>query len=381
MDKHIPTVELLKKLVSICSITGQEEKIAQYIFELLRSAKDTKVTMQKVSDNRFNIVAKKGKAKNNILLYGHLDTVPVCDGWTKDPLKPKIVKDKLFGLGAFDMKGGVAALLETFTKADADNISLTLALTVDEEEMGRGCEVFLKSYDFKNTLCAIICEPGFIHGLQGIVTGRSGYGFMEIEITQPSKHFIYYEKSSDMALVFARATQIIDSFSHIGDDGAKQFLNLRDMKIDCKGMSLPEKLTAKYECSILPPNDGWSLATKIEKAVNDAIDKEFGLDITIEVAFHTGASIYYAPYKHSTDTPQYSALAQSVEKHTGKKAIPYSRSSVSDENLLSAHGIYTLGIGPVGGNAHAADEWVSISSVDMLSDILTHTIKELDGNI
>ncbi|MFO0703657.1 MAG: M20 family metallopeptidase [Patescibacteria group bacterium] len=380
MELHIPTVELLKKLVSINSITGNEENIAKYIFEILKSTKETKVTMQKVDEQRFNVIAKRGEGSKNILLYGHMDTVAICDGWTKEPHKPKVIGDKLYGLGAYDMKGGVAALLESFSKSKLENISLTLALTVDEEEFGKGCEVFLKSYDFKNTIAGICCEPGFQHGLQGIVTGRSGWGVMELEITQPSKHFVHYDRKIDMALIFAKVTQIIDSYSRFEKNGGKQFLSLRSIDMDCKGMSVAERLLAKYECSILPPDDGWSLATKIEKSINEAIDKEFDLSIAIDVVFKTGAETYYAPYSHGTDNKVFSALSRSVKENTGKDAIPYLRPSVSDENILAAHGIYTLGIGPTGANAHAADEWVSISSVEKLSEILKATLEKVDKN-
>ena len=378
MDLHIPTVELLKKLIAIDSVTGHEESIARYIYDLLRSTRDTKVTLQKVAESRYNVIAQKGTGSKNILLYGHLDTVPVCDGWTKEPHKPKVVHDRCYGLGAYDMKGGVAALLEAFSVARPEHITLTLALTVDEENMGKGCEVFLKSYDFKNTLCTLCCEPGFKHGLNGITTGRSGWGIMELEITQPSKHFIQYDRTCDMALVFARATQVIDGFATATTDGGKQFMSLRSVDMDCKGMSIAEKLLATYECSILPPDDGWSLATKIEKTLNDVLDKEFSLDIALEVTFKTGANTYYAPFKQNIEHPVYEALSTSVQSITKHAAIPYFRPSVSDENIIAAHGIYTLGIGPEGDHAHGADEWVSVKSVEALSHILQNTIRVVD---
>jgi len=365
--------------VAIRSVTGEEENIAKFCVDLLRTIPDTKVSIEKVEDKRFNVLAVRGVNKaQNVLLYGHIDTVPVTDGWKHDPFGAKIVGDKLYGLGSFDMKGGVAAILDAFAAVEPKNISVTLAFTVDEEAVGKGCEVFLKSYDFKNTICAICCEPGFGYGLQGIVTGRSGWGVMEIEITQPSKHFIQYSKSSDMALVFAKVTEVVDSFSRFESDGGKQFLSLAAIDMDCKGMSLAEKLFAKYECSILLPDDGWSLATKIEKKLNEVLDKEFSQDIAVDVVFKTGAQTYYSPYKQDTNNIGYKSLAKAIKTITKKEATPYFRPSVSDENILAAHGIYTLGIGPSGDNAHGADEWVSISSVEDLGKILTKTITDID---
>jgi acetylornithine deacetylase/succinyl-diaminopimelate desuccinylase-like protein len=77
-------------------------------------------------------------------------------------------------------------------------------------------------------------------------------------------------------------------------------------------------------------------------------------------------------YEVDSDNLYLKTLKKSVLKVTKKTVIPYFRSSVADENIFGAKGITTLGIGPCGGNAHAANEWVSIASVNKLSHILSH---------
>jgi di/tripeptidase len=53
---------------------------------------------------------------------------------------------------------------------------------------------------------------------------------------------------------------------------------------------------------------------------------------------------------------------------------------VADENIFGAKKITTLGIGPIGGNTHAPNEWVSISSMEKLQKILMDFLTQIDIN-
>ena len=80
----------------------------------------------------------KGKEEGlKILLNGHLDTVTLSQGWTKDPFKATIEGDRLYGLGALDMKGGSAAIMLAL-KAFLQNVKdfkgeIVYTLVSDEE--------------------------------------------------------------------------------------------------------------------------------------------------------------------------------------------------------------------------------------------------------
>ena len=89
------------------------------------------------SGERTNLVATRETGKPVCGLYYHVDTVPVAPGWSRDPLKLTVEGDRLFGLGAADMKGTIAATLLALRAAKKCGLPLyydpMLLLCTDEE--------------------------------------------------------------------------------------------------------------------------------------------------------------------------------------------------------------------------------------------------------
>jgi len=89
------------------------------------------------SGERTNLVATRETGKPVCGLYYHVDTVPVAPGWTRDPLRLTVEGDDLFGLGAADMKGTIAATLLALRAAKVCGVPLAydpmLLLCTDEE--------------------------------------------------------------------------------------------------------------------------------------------------------------------------------------------------------------------------------------------------------
>ena len=89
------------------------------------------------SGQRTNLVATRERGKPVCSLYYHVDTVPVAPGWVRDPLSLTIESDSLYGLGAADMKGTIAATLLALRAAETCGVPLaydpTLLLCTDEE--------------------------------------------------------------------------------------------------------------------------------------------------------------------------------------------------------------------------------------------------------
>lgn len=86
---------------------------------------------------RVNLIAERSGGKPVCGLYYHVDTVPTAPGWQQDPLRLRREGERLFGLGAADMKGTIAATLLALRAADACGVALAydpmLLLCTDEE--------------------------------------------------------------------------------------------------------------------------------------------------------------------------------------------------------------------------------------------------------
>jgi acetylornithine deacetylase len=101
---------LLHRLMDIYSPSGKEEEILAYLHGHLKR-KGLSVIRQEVDDSRYNLIVVPPEGEARLALVGHLDTVVAYDleqyGYEEED-------DLIIGLGAADMKGGCAAMVEAY---------------------------------------------------------------------------------------------------------------------------------------------------------------------------------------------------------------------------------------------------------------------------
>ena len=93
-------------LVSIRSVTGEEAALSQYIYDTL-----TRAGVAVRRDDEGNVTAEVGGGDRLLVVNGHMDTVPPVPGWTSDPFAPRVENGRVIGLGASDMKAGLACMI------------------------------------------------------------------------------------------------------------------------------------------------------------------------------------------------------------------------------------------------------------------------------
>ena len=147
--------KLLKNLVEIPSISGQERRIARFVFDYLKN-KGLKPKL--LLGN--NVYCEIGKGKRVLLLNSHLDTVPSSPSWTLKPFEAKIINGKIYGLGVADTKGNLAAMMEVMVDlqrlGEKLNGKVIFIATEREENWGSGMENLAKKIKFD---AAVIGEP------------------------------------------------------------------------------------------------------------------------------------------------------------------------------------------------------------------------------
>src|SRR5258708_16375692 len=137
------------------------------------------VKRQTVAAKGFNILAEEGRGRS-LLLFGHTDTVPRHEAWRTDPFTLTKKSDRLYGLGAWDMKGGIAAILASLDGFEPKNFTLKIAFVADEENFSLGMHTLVKSGWLHGVYGAISPEPGFKYGLKGVTVGRTGRSVYQI---------------------------------------------------------------------------------------------------------------------------------------------------------------------------------------------------------
>ncbi|MDM7275173.1 MAG: M20 family metallopeptidase [Thermoprotei archaeon] len=187
------SIEVLSRLIAIPTVSpagehydeaskllARELENLKFNVEVIRVPEDYQKTHcpQAGSNPRFIVYGVYGEGVKRLHFNGHYDVVPGGTGWTvTEPFKPLVKDGKLYGRGAIDMKGGIAAVLGAFKLLRDSGISPNLALEaafVPDEEIGGKCGT---GYLVESVAGApdyvIIPEPSGLsnpwHGHRGIV--------------------------------------------------------------------------------------------------------------------------------------------------------------------------------------------------------------------
>jgi len=185
------TITLLRRLIGIESSNppGNEDRIAAFAKAYLsqHGIEAIRVPLEK---GRSSLVARiPGEEKGSVILCGHLDTVSTDEKkWRNAPLKARIKDNRLWGLGAADMKGGLAAIMEIAVQLVRQNVvparDLVLVLSADEERAYRGAATVVASGLINDAELLIIAEPTAGH----VYTGQKGELWVKITFNGQAAH-------------------------------------------------------------------------------------------------------------------------------------------------------------------------------------------------
>ncbi len=298
-------------------------------------------------------------------------------GWTREPFRLTIEGDKGYGLGAYDMKGGLAVAIKTFLEFEPKNIGLKLLLCVDEENISRGGHKLVNSEYIRNVECVLSSEPAFSYGINGIVTGRIGRAVFEIDIESPSKHFMFYEIKSDIISAFSQFALELNNLLKI-DGEKRQFAFVRNIHAESIGMSTPGKISAEIDCAILPPMTNDKMLQELNRLLKKILETQIDDNVSGQVKFKERETPFLSCYEIDSKDKYLIEMSKSIKLITGNNAQPYFRSSVADENIFGSMGIPVIGVGPTGDGAHSRDEYVNLPSLFDLKKIYTEFLRSAD---
>ncbi|MDE2491576.1 MAG: M20/M25/M40 family metallo-hydrolase [Elusimicrobia bacterium] len=172
--------DLLRELVRIPSPSGREDAAAARVEGALRE-----LGLAPERRGRNVTAALDGGEGPLLLLNSHLDTVPVGEGWTREPLAGALEDGRIYGRGANDAKGCVVAMMLGAARAfatDAPKGRVLFAATCEEEVLGQGLETLLP--ELPRPDAAVVGEPT---GLAPAVA-QKGLLLLEVEARGRSAH-------------------------------------------------------------------------------------------------------------------------------------------------------------------------------------------------
>ena len=228
-------IELTKKLIEIESVSGDETEILEFLADFLRENstevwqnKDFAAGVLRIRTNG-NEFSKSSRA---IILTGHIDTVSAGDlrAWNKSPWEATEINGKIIGLGASDMKGGLAAQFIAgleFVKENnfESNFDLWLVAVSNEEIDGRGSRNFVKwlngqkEFDYSEFF-GVIAEPT---NCENIEIGHRGNRFVRLKFKGESGHASQQANFQKSAL--SKASFFLSRIDDIFENWQESFSN------------------------------------------------------------------------------------------------------------------------------------------------------------
>ncbi len=107
------------------------------------------------SEDKSAIFARSGR--EGVVLSGHLDTVPIGNGWSKE--QGEVVGGRMFGRGAADMKAGCAAILLAAEELAGTDVPFSVCLTLDEEISMDGAKAVAHAHELGDAPAVVVAEP------------------------------------------------------------------------------------------------------------------------------------------------------------------------------------------------------------------------------
>ncbi|UIP92269.1 succinyl-diaminopimelate desuccinylase [Wolbachia endosymbiont of Anopheles demeilloni] len=196
----IDPVELTKKLISFKSITPKDDGAIEHIAAILKKS-GFECEILEFGDKVKNLYAKYINGVPNLCFAGHVDVVPPGElkDWISDPFKPEIRDGMLYGRGAADMKGGVAAFIAAIVDSIAGKFRfsgsisalITSAEESTEEHGTKAVLEWMKSKQKKIDFC-IVGEPTSSEKLgDTIKIGRRGSATFKLICHGKQGHVAY----------------------------------------------------------------------------------------------------------------------------------------------------------------------------------------------
>lgn len=386
------TTKLLTDLVRIESPYFKEDKVMEYTQEWLTSnglnCEVHKYHEEKVTGFKGKnlVVRLKGNTDGpTICLNGHLDTVQLCNGWTVNP-KGEIREDRLYGVGALDMKSGCAATmmaLKAFNEDYKDKFRgkiISTYVSVEEGPYGMGTNALIEDGYLKDIDLSIITEPsaGFTgNPFPDLCLGaRGGYG-LEIEFFGASAHAATPEKGISAATAAAAVIGELENIEYIVDDHlGKGSACVVAMESDGGACSVPDYAKIKLFWHIVVGENEQTIIEQIEKAIKRANIK-CRYKINFREAPSEGAK-GFMPFTVDAKETMTALFIDTIQNVCEKKPTLSYFQSIGDFNYLGSRlGAPALIFGASGGNFHGSDEYVDLESVAKTAEVIYEFLKRI----
>lgn len=357
---------LTRELIARESITPADAGCLDLIGERLSAAG---MAIERLDDGDVsNLLARHGSGSPHLMLVGHTDVVPTgpLEKWTSPPFEPQVRDGFLFGRGAADMKGSVAAFvvaIERYLSHNPDHPgTLSLVLTSDEEGPARhGVRSVVEVLAERGQLpdACLVGEPSSRERLgDHIRIGRRGSIQARLVVRGRQGHTAYADPDDNPV---HRAAPVIAALAGMAfDDGDDYFpptrLQISNVRAGTGADNVtPGELELMFNLRNNPNSPPEQLEQRIQDAIRELDPGDWSLDWRI-----SGES--FGP----ATGPLPEIVATTCRARLGIEPVADTGGGTSDGRFFGPRGIPVVELGPVNRTIHQVDECVRIADLESL---------------
>jgi acetylornithine deacetylase/succinyl-diaminopimelate desuccinylase family protein len=359
------TLHILEDMIRINSTVGREGELAEYLCSRLE-ALGLVCERHEVEPGRSNVYARlQGHGPGRRLNFnGHTDTVPVCEGWDSDPFTPLLQEGRLYGLGACDMKGGMAcclAMLKAFVESGYPfQGELSFSAVVDEEAYSKGARAMLAT-DLAGCDAIVLAEPYSGDEGKPIPLGITGKVLYDLTVKGHAAHGFSPHLGVNAVEEAARIVTALDQLPmrEHPDFGRGNTCTLKiEGGYQVYSVVVPDRCHVEINRLLVP---GETTTTAIE----DMEELVRSLDLKAEVEVHTKPP-RYEPFLMGRDEPIVQVFQGVYREVMGAEPVFVYSPGITDANVFGERSIPCLHLGPARGNVHQPNEYVSLEWLEIL---------------
>jgi succinyl-diaminopimelate desuccinylase len=296
-----------------------------------------------------------------VVLHGHIDVVPGLAG----QFEPKVEGDKLYGRGAYDMKGALAAMmLSTAAMCEQDAVRVRLGIVGDEEsevEVERGSD-HLVDDGFTGDF-AITGEPTDLHiGVEakGVLALR-----VEVGVAAHGATPWLGDNAVLRAIEVFRSIESLPFARHSSELFDRPSINLGRILGGDALNKVPDRCMIDVDIRYLPDQDPAALLEQVRGIPGTEVEQLFTRP----------------PAVVDRDLPYVRALRDAAASHHDGEPMSVGRDGASDAVSFLRVGVPAVEFGPIGEGHHGPGEWVSVSSLHAYRQALDTFLRSLPAQL
>lgn len=358
-------LDLTLDLIARQSVTPDDAGCQDVIVERLAKAGCT-VQRLDFGDVK-NVFVSHGQGSPVLLLLGHTDVVPPGElsDWQSHPFQPDIRDGVLYGRGAADMKGSVAAFVVAMEQLIAEhpghNGTLALLLTSDEEGVAidgvRRVAEHFKSTGQKIDYC-ITGEPSSMQQLGDLVrVGRRGTLSGSLSVEGIQGHVAYPERARNP--IHQAMTPLAELSARQWDEGYTDF-PASSFQVSNIHAGTGANNVIPGRCEVLfnfRYNPSWR-AEQLEQEVHAVLDRH---GLSYQIKWQRGGEPFL-----THEGPLRKAVREVIAEHCGLTPVENTGGGTSDARFIAPLGAEVIEFGPINASIHKIDEHVRVADLERL---------------